>query len=164
MDISTAGRLSLSLFVSPFDISENMAPPVLHQDDFTVKGRVAVWIGLFKDELISDDCMNLDGAFERDFGFRIGGGRLQEVVIAGHPVSIRALVEGFTCWRDSADGVVAAAEMAGITSASLMLVLHSVEFDPKRVRVNPNAPIRFIGNFDSHDSEVGHRDGASSFF
>jgi hypothetical protein len=60
--------------------------------------------------------------------------------------------------------VVAAAEEAGITSASLMLVLHSVEFDPKRVTVNPNAPIRFIGNFDSHVSEEGSRDRASSFF
>ncbi|RFC51969.1 MAG: hypothetical protein DVB22_001103 [Verrucomicrobia bacterium] len=141
-----------------------MRPPVLHQDDFTVKGRVAVWIGLFRDEVISDGCMKLDGAFERDFGFRIGGGRLQEMVVSGRPVSIRALVEGFTCWRDSADGVVAAAEEAGITSASLMLVLHSVEFDPKRVTVNPNAPIRFIGNFDSHVSEERSRDRASSFF
>lgn len=129
-----------------------------------MKGRVAVWIGLFKDGLIADDCMNLDGAFERDFGFRIGGGRLREMVVSGRPVSIRALVEGFTCWRDSADGVVAAAEKEGITSASLMLVLHSVEFDPKRVRVNPDAPIRFIGNFDSHVSEEGRQDWASSFF
>jgi hypothetical protein len=126
----------------------NTTSPSLHQDDITVKGRVAVWIGSFTDELQADDYLNLDRGFERDFGFRIADRRGPEMAVTPQPVSIRELVEGFSCWRDYADAVVAAAETAGITSASTMLVFHWVEFDPQRVSVNPSAPLRFLGNFD----------------
>jgi hypothetical protein len=122
--------------------------PSLHQDDITVKGRVAVWVGSFTDEMVADDYMNLSRDFERDFGFRIADRRGPEMEVKPRPVSIRALVEGFSRWHDYADAVVAAADAAGIATASTMLVFHWVEFDPKRVSVNPNAPVRFLGNFD----------------
>jgi len=123
-------------------------PPSLHQDDITVKGRVAVWVGSFTDELQTDDYLNLDRGFERDFGFRIADDRGPEMTVTPQPVSIRELVEGFSCWHDYADAVVAAAESSGMISASTMLVFHWVEFDPKRVSVNPSAPLHFLGNFD----------------
>ena len=122
--------------------------PLLHQDDISARGRVAVWVGSFTDELKADAYMNLDRGFERDFGFRIADGRGPEMAVVPQPVPIRELVEGFSRWRDYADAVVAAAEAAGITSASTMLVFHWVEFDLQRVSVNPNAPMRFLGNFD----------------
>ena len=123
-------------------------PPSLHQDDITVKGRVAVWIGSFTDEMKADDYMNLDKGFERDFGFVIADRRGPEMDVRPIPVSIRELVEGFSCWRDYADAVVAAADAVEIHSASTMIVFHWVEFDPSRVSVNPSAPLRFLGNFD----------------
>ena len=112
-----------------------------------MKGRVAVWVGSFTDELQADAYVNIDCGFERDFGFRIADRRGPELVVQPQPVSIRELVEGFSCWRDYADAVVAAAETAGITSASTMLVFYWIEFDPQRVSVNPSAPLRFLGNF-----------------
>jgi hypothetical protein len=125
----------------------NTQTPTLHQDDITVKGWVAVWIGNMTDELQADDYLNLGREFERDFGFRIADRRGPEMTVTPQPVPIRELVEGFSCWRDYADAVVEAATSAGITSASTMLVFHWVQFDPKRVTVNPNAPLRFLGNF-----------------
>jgi hypothetical protein len=123
-------------------------PPSLHQDDITVKGRVAVWVGSFTDELHADDYLNVDRGFERDFGFQIADRRGPEMTVTPKPVSIRELVEGFSCWHDYADAVVTAAEAAGIRAASTMLVFHWVEFDPRRVSVNLSAPLRFLGNFD----------------
>jgi len=122
--------------------------PPLHQDDFEAIGRVAVWTGSFTEELKADDYMNLDRAFERDFGFRIDDRNGPEVAVKPQPVPIRELVEGFSCWHDYADAVVAAAEAAGIASASTMLVFYWMAFDPQRVSVNPNAPARFLGNFE----------------
>jgi len=122
--------------------------PSLHQDDFEALGRVAVWTGSFTEEVKADDYMNLDRGFERDFGFRISDRRGPEMTVTPQPVSIGELVEGFSCWQDYADAVVAAAAAAGITSASTMLVFHWMAFNPQRVSVNPNAPMRFLGNFD----------------
>jgi Immunity protein 22 len=122
--------------------------PSLHQDDITVEGRVAVWVGSFTDETVADDYMNLSRDFERDFGFRVADRRGPEVAVKPQQVPIRELVEGFSCWRQYADAVVAAADAAGIATASTMLVFHWVEFDPKRVSVNPSAPVNFLGNFD----------------
>jgi Immunity protein 22 len=122
--------------------------PTLHQDDITVRGRLAVWIGSFTDEMVADDYMNLSRGFERDFGFRIAERRGPEMAVTPQSVSISKLIEGFSCWRDYADAVVAAAEASGMASASTIIVFHWVEFDPKRVTVNPNAPVRFLGNFD----------------
>ena len=122
-------------------------PPTLHQDDITVKGWVAVWIGHVTDELQVDDYLNLGRGFERDFGFRIADGREPEMTVRPEPVSVRELVEGFSCWRDYADAVVEAATSAGITSASTMLVFHWVQFDPARVTTNQSALLRFLGNF-----------------
>lgn len=116
----------------------------------TAKGRVAVWVGSFTDELQADDYLNLDRGFERDFGFRIAHRRGPEMAVTPQPVSIRELVEGFSCWRDYSDAVVAAAQAASITSASTMIVFHWVEFDLKRISVRQNAPLRFLGNFDFH--------------
>ena len=122
--------------------------PSLHQADFEAIGRVAVWTGSFTDELKADDYMNLDRGFERDFCFRIDDRNGPEMAVKPQPVPIRELVEGFSCWNDYADAVVAAAEAAGIASASTMLVFHWMAFDPQRVSVNPNAPVRFLGNFE----------------
>lgn len=122
--------------------------PPLHQDDITVKGRVAVWIGSFTDELQADDYLNLDRGFERDFGFRVSDRRGPEVTVKPEPVSIRELVEGFSFWQSYAEAVVAEAETAGIATASTMLVFQCVEFDPRRFSVNSSAPMRFLGNFD----------------
>jgi hypothetical protein len=122
--------------------------PSLHQGDFDATDRVAVWTGSFTEELKADDYMNLDRGFERDFGFRIDDLNAPEMAVKSQPVPIRELVEGFSCWHDYADAVVAAAEVAGITSASTMLVFHWMAFSPQRVSVNPHAPVRFLGNFD----------------
>jgi hypothetical protein len=124
-----------------------MNSPTLHQDDITVKGCVAVWTGHFTDELAADDYLNLDRGFERDFGFLIADGRGPELAVTPQPVSIRELVEGFYCWRDYADAVIAAADAAGITAASTMLVFPWVQFDPQLVSINSQAPMRFLGNF-----------------
>jgi hypothetical protein len=134
-------RLDESMTPMPSELS-------LHQDDMTMKGRVAVWVGAFTEELQADDYLNLNRGFERDFGFRIADRRGPEIAVTPQPIPIRELVEGFSCWRDYADAVVGAAEAMGIPSASTMLVFHWVEFDPRRVTVNPDAPLRFIGNFD----------------
>lgn len=122
--------------------------PLIDQDDITVKGHIAVWVGGFTDELQADDYLNLDRGFERDFGFRIADRRGPEMTVTAQPVPIRELVEGFSCWRDYADAVIAAAETMGITSASTMLVFQWMEFDPKRFSGSLDAPLRFIGNFD----------------
>jgi hypothetical protein len=106
--------------------------PQLHQDDITVQGRVAVWIGSFTDEWRADDYLNLGRGFERDFGFRIAERREPELAVTSEPVTVRELVEDFSCWRDYADAVVAAAESSGVATASTMLVFHWVEFDPKK--------------------------------
>jgi hypothetical protein len=66
------------------------ASPSLHQDDITVKGRVAVWIGSFTDELRADDYLNLDRGFERDFGFRIADRRGPEMTVKSVVVAIVA--------------------------------------------------------------------------
>lgn len=124
-----------------------MNSPTLHQDDITVQGRVAVWIGSLTDELAADEYLEIDGGFERDFGFRIAERRGPEVAVTPEAVPIRELVEGFSGWRDYADAVVAAADAAGISGASTMLVFHWVEFDPQRVSLNSYAPLRFLGNF-----------------
>jgi hypothetical protein len=121
--------------------------PSLHQDDFTVKGRVAVWIGSFTDEMQAVNYVDLRRGFAHDFGFHVAERRGPEIAVTPQPVSIRELVEGFSCWRDYANAVVGAAEASGVTSASTMLVFFGVEFDPKRVSINPNAPVRFLGNF-----------------
>ncbi len=121
--------------------------PLLHQDDFDAIGRVAVWIGSFTDELKADDYMNVDRGFERDFGFRINDRNGPEMAVEPQPVSIRKLVEGFWCWQEYADAVVAAAEAAGVTSASTMLVFRGMAFHAERVSVNAHAPLRFLGNF-----------------
>ena len=122
--------------------------PALHQDDITVKGRIAVWIGQFTDETQADDYLNLDRGFERDFGFRIADDRVPELAVTPQAVAIRELVEGFSCWQDYANAVIEAATCAGISSASTMLVFRWVEFDPLRIVTNPRAPLRFLGNFD----------------
>jgi hypothetical protein len=122
-------------------------PTIIHQDDITVRGWVAVWIGHMTDESQADDYLNVGRGFERDFGFRIADRRGPEMAVTPQPVSIRELVEGFSCWRDYADSVVEAATSTGISSATTMLVFHWVQFDPKRFPINPNAPLRFLGNF-----------------
>ena len=55
-----------------------------------------------------------------------------ELAVTSEPVTVRELVEDFSCWRDYADAVVAAAESSGVATASTMLVFHWVEFDPKK--------------------------------
>ena len=70
---------------------------MLHQDDITAKGRVAVWIGSFTDELEADDYLTIKRGFERDFGFIIAEGRGPEILVVDEPVAVRKLVEGFSC-------------------------------------------------------------------
>lgn len=124
-------------------------PPgqLLHIDDLTDESCVAVWIGSFQNSKVADHYMTRDRGFERDFGLKLSERRCPELTVRPQAAPISELVAGFSCSDDYADAVVQAAQSIGISEATSMLVFLWVRFAPERTTVNPNAPLRFLGNF-----------------
>jgi hypothetical protein len=118
-----------------------------HQDEFAAVGMVSVWIGNFQTEAQFDDYMNLSKEFEKDFGFRINNRGIREGAVERAPKPIGELVEGFSNWKSFAPAVVEAAKLAGVEQATTMIVFYTVRFDPAKVTLSPNAPLRFLGAF-----------------
>ncbi len=118
-----------------------------HQDEFSIGGMVSVWIGNFRTEAQFDEYMNLTEDFENDFGFRINDHDVREAVVKSVPEPIERLVEGFSNWESFAPAVVEAAREAGVDRATTMIVFYCLWFAPSKVKINPNARLKFIGAF-----------------
>lgn len=118
-----------------------------HQEEFAAAGMVSVWIGNFQTDVQFDNYMNLSKDFEQDFGFKINDRSIREGVVESTAKPIRELVNGFSNWESFGPAVVEAAEKAGVERATTMIVFYTTWFDPTRVGVNPNAPLKFIGAF-----------------
>jgi len=120
---------------------------MVSQSAFEIGGMVSIWVGNFADDVQFDDYMNLSKQFEKDFGFIINDRAVREAVVESAPTSIEILVRGFSSWESFAPAVVQAARTAGVDRATTMIVFYCVEFAPTKVRVNPNAPLKFMGAF-----------------
>jgi hypothetical protein len=120
---------------------------MISQSVFEIGGMVSIWAGNFPDDIQFDDYMNLSAEFERDFGFTINDRAVREAVVESSPKPIAELVRGFSSWESFAAAVADAARSAGVESATTMIIFYCVEFVPSRVRVNLNAPLKFIGAF-----------------
>ena len=120
---------------------------MIDQSDFEIGGVVSVWVGSFADDVQFDDYMNLSKQFERDFGFTIDDRAIRECVVEAAPSPIRDLVRGFSSWESFAPAVAEAARRLGIESATTMIVFYCVQFEPSKVTVNSDAPLRFLGAF-----------------
>ena len=118
-----------------------------HQEEFTATGMVSVWIGDFQTDAQFDDYMNLSKTFEKDFGFKINNHGVREAVVEGDPKPVGELVEGFSSWKSFASAVVEAGKNFGIDRATTMIVFYTVKFDPTKVEINADAPLRFVGAF-----------------
>ena len=118
-----------------------------HQDEFSIGGMVSVWTGNFQTEAQFDDYMNLSRDFERDFGFKINDRDVREGVVESAPKPVGELVRGFSNWESFAPAVVEAAKAAGIEQATTMIVFYCLWFAPAKVKINPAAPLTFIGAF-----------------
>jgi hypothetical protein len=120
---------------------------MISQSAFEIGGMVSIWVGNFEDDVQFDDYMNLSAVFEKDFGFAIDDRAVREAVVESAPKPIAELVQGFSSWESFAPAVAEAARSAGVERATTMIIFYCVEFVPSRVRVNPNAPLKFIGAF-----------------
>jgi hypothetical protein len=120
---------------------------MINQSAFEIGGMVSIWVGNLATDVQFDDYMNLSKKFEEDFGFKINDRAVREAVVESAHTSIEALVRGFSSWESFAPAVVQAARIAGVEQATTMIVFYCVEFAPEKVRVNPNAPLEFIGAF-----------------
>lgn len=120
---------------------------MISQSAFEIGGVVSIWVGNFADDVQFDDYMNLSAVFEKDFGFTIDDRGVREAVVESAPKPIAELVQGFSSWESFAPAVAKAARSAGVERATTMIIFYCVEFVPSRVRVNPNAPLKFIGAF-----------------
>ena len=117
------------------------------QDEFAAAGIVSVWVGDFQTDAQFDDYMNLSRDFESDFGFRINDNAIREGVVEITPMPVVELVEGFSNWESFGPSVVEAAKTAGVERATTMIVFYTVRFEPAKVKINPNAPLKFVGAF-----------------
>ena len=117
------------------------------QSEFEIGGMVSVWVGNFADDGQFDDYMNLSAEFEKDFGFRIDDRSVRETVVESAPRLIEELVKGFSNWESFALLAVEAAREVGVERATTMIVFYCVWFAPAKVRINPNARLKFIGAF-----------------
>lgn len=114
---------------------------------FRISGRVSVWVGNLKTPDQLDEYMNLTRSFENDFGFALDERDVREATVELSTKPIPQLVDGFSACHSFAGDVVKAATAAGIKQATTMLICYAFEFDPSKVMVNPNAPLRFLGSF-----------------
>ena len=120
---------------------------MIDQSDFEIGGMVSVWVGNFADDVQFDDYMNLSKQFEKDFGFTIDDRGVREAVVESSPKAIDELAKGFSHWESFAPAVAEAARGAGVERATTMIVFYCVWFAPAKVRIRPNAPLKFIGAF-----------------
>jgi hypothetical protein len=120
---------------------------MIDQSDFEIGGLVSVWVGNFAGDVQFDDYMNLSKQFERDFGFTIDDRGIRECVVEAAPTPIRDLVRGFSSWESFAPAVAEAARGLGIESATTMIVFYCVQFEPSKVTVDSDAPLKFLGAF-----------------
>ena len=108
---------------------------------------VSVWIGNFQTDAQFDNYMNLSKEFEKDFGFTINDRGIREGVVESTPTPIGELVNGFSNCDSFGPAVVEAAIKAGVERATTMIVFYATLFDPAEAKVNPKAPLKFIGAF-----------------
>ena len=117
------------------------------QQEFKAGGMVSIWVGNFSSDEEFDRYMNLSKEFERDFGFEIHDRSIREAVVEKDPRPIAQLVEGFSDWKSFVSAVAEAAEESGIDLATTMIVFYGVKFDPVKVVIDANAPLKFLGAF-----------------
>lgn len=118
---------------------------MMRHDEFRKGGKVSVWVGDLGSEIELDDYMNVQRAFEKDFGFEINERDMPETKVEVGPVPIADLVKGFSWAESYAQSVNEIAKKQGIEQASTMIIFINFEYDSNRVKLNPNAPVKFLG-------------------
>ena len=118
---------------------------MLKHDEFRKGGRVSIWIGHFASDVELDDYLNIQRAFEQDFGFEINENDAPEFKVEEKVTPVLKLIEGFS-WSDSyAEEVSQLANENGIEQATTVVVFINFEYKPERVELNPDAPLKFLG-------------------
>lgn len=107
---------------------------------------VAIWIGDHQDELDLDEYMMEQ--FEDDFGFTVNERRMPEIDTHSEPIPIAELLKGFSMWESWYEAALSRCAEIGIEKSSSAVVFHFLRFSPELCKVQDNAGLRFIGNFD----------------
>lgn len=118
---------------------------------FRKGGKVSVWIGNLATDTELDGYMNIERAFEKDFGFALDEHDMPETKVEEKPVPISSLVDGFSWANSYGEAVSQLARKQGIESASTMVVCINFEYKPEQAKLTPKPRLIFLGvvNFDS---------------
>jgi hypothetical protein len=114
--------------------------------DMLKRGKVSIWTGNIypERELLS----YVDsGKFGLDFDFEIDPRMRREMTSEKEGVGVEKLVHGFSSWKAFADAFIGKATNSGIVAAKSLVVLYAFEYELSP-RVNPKAPLSFVGVFD----------------
>ncbi len=121
---------------------------MLKHDEFRKGGRVSVWVGNFASETELDDYMNVQRAFETDFGFEIDERDVPETAVAEKTIPVLELINGFSWSESYAESVNQLAKEKGLEQASTMIVFINFAYLPERAKPDPNALLQFLGVVD----------------
>jgi hypothetical protein len=114
--------------------------------DMLKRGKVSIWIGNIypEHELLS---YVDDGNFGLDFDFETNPRMRRELTSEKEAIGVEKLVHGFSSWKAFADTFIERATSSGIIAARSLVVLYAFEYEPSP-KLNPNAPLSFVGVFD----------------
>jgi len=100
----------------------NPQKPSTMKVQYPASGAVSIWIGTFSDENEMDRCT--DESIEPSLGLSAPLSSICEVAFETNPVSVRALLEGFSGWETFVDEACKAAALNGVTEANGALVCY----------------------------------------
>ena len=118
---------------------------MIKHDQFRRAGKVSVWIGNLASDIELDDYMNVQRAFEKDFGFEINERDMPETKVADGLVPIPKLIEGFSWSASYAQSVNKIDQENGIDKATTMIIFINFEYNPDLAKPSPSAPVMFLG-------------------
>lgn len=114
--------------------------------DMLRRGKVSIWIGNIYPEHKLLSYVD-DGNFGRDFDFETSPRMRRELVSEKETMDVEKLVHGFSYWETFSDAFIEKATSSGIVAAKSLVVLYAFEYELSP-RINPEAPLSFVGVFE----------------